>query len=116
MQEKTQASNLQAKYEHHKKLCDYLPTLYVSKNTRYKDSFGKSYRGRGPISAMTRIGDKWNRLEAILLDGESTEDTDETVQDTLLDLANYCLMLITEIDAENELVENYDKGLESYVR
>lgn len=74
---------------------DILATLrhtYMSKNADYGDSFNKSIKKYGPIAGLVRISDKFNRLENLLM-GNDAKVKDERVEDTLLDLANYCIML-----------------------
>ena len=53
------------------------------------------------MSAVTRIGDKYNRL-VNLAKGSEQEIKDESIIDTLLDMANYCLMTVMEIEDENK--------------
>lgn len=73
--------------------------IYVEKNKNYGDSFGISVKKYGLISALTRMSDKWNRLETLLLN--DCKYKEESVTDTLLDLANYCLMTAVEIEKLN---------------
>ena len=66
-------------------------SLYAKKNKDYGDSFSKSLNKYGSIAALTRISDKFNRLESLILKG-SSEITSEKLEDTLIDLASYCIM------------------------
>jgi hypothetical protein len=78
---------------------------YEAKNATYGDSFSISVRKYGLISALTRISDKFNRLENLLL-GAKNEVPDESVYDTLKDLACYCVMTVMAIkDNDFENVE-----------
>ena len=83
----------------HKTLCDNLHDTYIIKNRAYGDSFGETYRKLGIISAITRMSDKWNRLMT-LATNRDIDENDESIRDTLMDLANYCLMTVMEIDNE----------------
>lgn len=65
---------------------------YVLKNTHYGNSFFSSLESYGLISALTRMGDKFRRMEHLILHAHDGEDTDESLQDTMLDMACYCLM------------------------
>ena len=67
--------------------------LYARKNKDYGDSFGKSVKKYGMISALTRISDKFNRIENLILNGEG-EVKDETLIDSLTDLASYSVMTV----------------------
>ena len=75
--------------------------LFKSKNIAYDDSFGKTFRKYGAISSLTRISDKFNRIEALIL-GAANSVTDERLEDTLEDMANYCMMLSYELKAAAE--------------
>lgn len=68
---------------------------YARKNHDYGDSFGKSFQTLGLISAATRISDKTNRLISLATKEAKVED--ETIEDTLMDLANYCIMTLIEL-------------------
>ncbi|EKN42768.1 hypothetical protein CFSAN001627_04702, partial [Clostridium botulinum CFSAN001627] len=52
----------------------------------------------GIISAVTRITDKVNRLQSLCIKDALV---DESIQDTLIDLANYSIMTLIELEAEN---------------
>ena len=67
--------------------------LYKLKNEKYGDSFNKSVEKYGLISALTRMSDKWNRIENLILNNDSGTE-DESLIDSLQDLANYCNMTI----------------------
>lgn len=84
----------------HKKICDELTELYRKKNHDYGDSYHKSILKWGWPMAAIRLEDKLNRFETLIKsDGEVK---DETMRDTLLDLANYSIMAILELDAEKD--------------
>lgn len=88
--------------QEHQELTEQLNWLYKVKNAKYGDSFGKKVRKRGLMSALDRMEDKWNRLENLIENNEDGSDTDESLEDTLIDLANYCLMTIMEINHAKE--------------
>lgn len=85
----------------HERLLDELHAIYVEKNQKYGDSFGISVKKYGMISALTRISDKFNRLESLILNNDEGTN-DESLEDTLLDLANYCIMTVMELDEERD--------------
>ena len=89
------------KLEMHKEICSELSEIYRKKNAAYGDSFGKTYRELGIISAVTRMEDKMNRI-ASLATGTKNEVTDESIKDTLRDLANYSIMALIEMESEQE--------------
>ena len=80
----------------HMELCKYLNNLYATKNKKYGDSFSITVQKYGIIAALTRLSDKWQRFETLIL----TKDPgtpDESIRDTLLDMANYCIMTVMEL-------------------
>lgn len=78
-------------------LAERMADTYERKNADYGDSFGVSVRKYGAIAGLTRISDKFNRLESLILKNEQ-HVSDESVTDTLLDLANYSIMLLMELE------------------
>jgi len=91
------------KYEKHLKICEKLNEIYINKNHDYGDSFGDTFRKLGIISAVTRITDKTNRLQSLCMKRQRVSD--ESIRDTLMDLANYTIMTIIELDEEKERVK-----------
>ena len=91
------------KIERHLEIVQSLNKLYASKNSDYGDSFGETYHKLGIISALTRISDKYNRSISLATKPEEERKVkDESIQDTLLDMANYCIMTVIEMEAEKE--------------
>lgn len=88
---------IEAVSEHIKKEGARLSELYKKKNKAYGDSFGRSFERYGPIAAVVRMSDKWNRIESLLVDKAPNEVEDESVSDTLSDMACYALMLSWEL-------------------
>ena len=74
----------------HKEICEKLNKIYEKKNHDYGDSFGETYNELGIISCVTRMNDKMNRLKTLAKTDNQVED--ESISDTLLDLANYAVM------------------------
>ena len=91
----------EAKVARIKELADQLAATYARKNKDYGDSFGISVARYGIIAALTRMSDKWNRLENLILNEGQHEVKDESVLDTLLDLATYALMTYMEVENGN---------------
>lgn len=82
--------------ERHLILCNRLNAIYSQKNKAYGNSFGETFEKLGIISAITRISDKYNRL-VNLATHTDVDNGDEAIEDTLLDMANYCLMTYMEL-------------------
>ena len=82
----------------HKKICGELTELYRKKNHDYGDSFHKSFEEFGLTMAAIRLNDKLNRFKTLIKDTGAVSD--ETIRDTLIDLANYAIMTVMEMDEE----------------
>ena len=77
-------------------ITESLCNLYEKKNRAYGDSFGSTFQKLGIISAVTRISDKYNRL-CNLATNPDIDNLGESIEDTLQDLASYCIMTLIEL-------------------
>lgn len=104
----------------HKAICDELNALYQRKNHDYGDSFHQTFLEEGFAMPRIRLADKLSRFKTLskhaaynkqLLDKATDKDTaqaivedqmvaDESLRDTLIDLANYAIMTILEMEME----------------
>lgn len=80
----------------HHKICEELTNLYRKKNHDYGDSFHKSYEEFGLTMAAIRLDDKLNRFKTLIKSESKVKD--ESIRDTLIDLANYAIMTVMELD------------------
>lgn len=83
--------------KHHAKICKEMNVLYERKNHDYGDSFHRSFEEEGMAMVRIRLGDKLNRFKTLTKGNEQLVD-DESIRDTLMDLANYSVMAISELD------------------
>ena len=81
------------KAQRHEMICRQLTAIYEAKNHDYGDSFAR-VRGMHPEAICIRLWDKLLRLES-LMHGK-TAKVDESIEDTLKDLANYAIMELVE--------------------
>ena len=77
-----------------KKAAAELGDLLARKNRDYGSSFTQQYEKYGLMSALIRMDDKMRRLET--LQGGQQAKVDESISDTLLDLAGYALLAYLE--------------------
>lgn len=83
-----------------KEITAEMEILYTLKNTNYGNSFSEQFKEYGLTSLCIRLDDKIRRLKSInkqLSEGNVNLD-DESVRDTLIDLANYSVLGIMELD------------------
>ena len=93
------------KYDRHMEICKKLNEIYIKKNHDYGDSFSESYGKYGNVMPIIRLEDKLNRFRNLVMNG-NVEVKTESMEDTLLDLANYAIMTVIEI--ENREGKNED--------
>ena len=74
---------------------------YVRKNHDYGNSFDKSLDKFGLVASVVRIGDKMNRIESLVQKKVMVQD--ESIRDTLLDMANYAIMTVMWMDNQDKV-------------
>lgn len=85
------------KTERHSDICKEINALYAMKNHDYGDSFHQTFTEEGMAMPRIRLGDKLARFKS-LTKSEVQEVKDESIRDTLIDLANYAIMTVLELD------------------
>lgn len=85
-------------------ICKHLNGVYERKNHDYGDSFHDTFVEEGMAMARIRLSDKLGRFKKLSREGSEQKVNDESIRDTLLDLANYAIMTVMEMDilAEEE--------------
>lgn len=53
-----------------------------------------------------RLADKLNRLESLTLNNNEQKVSDESIVDTLMDLANYSIMTLIELNLKNRTFDD----------
>ena len=101
----------------HKAICDELNSLYERKNHDYGDSFHQTFVEEGLAMTRIRLGDKFSRFKTLSRlsanDAGQQQVTDESIRDTLMDLANYAIMTILEMDEEKGMETPDHKRMEA---
>lgn len=82
-------------------IVDHMSDTYRAKNSDYGDSVGDTYNKFGDISFLVRISDKYNRLVSLTNNEQNQQVQDEKLEDTILDLANYCVLWLIERQLKN---------------
>lgn len=72
---------------------------YAAKNHDYGNSFEQSLDKFGLVASVVRLGDKMNRIES--LTKKESQVKDESIKDTLLDMANYAIMTVMWMDKKS---------------
>ena len=92
-------AELKAKAEIHKNLCEYIHNLYETKNSDYGDSMHPLYEEYGLTAFNVLFSIKLNRIKSLMTKDKPNY---ESLEDTLMDLANYALIALTEMKNEQE--------------
>lgn len=86
----------------HADVCAQLHAIYKRKNSDYGDAFSKSFKEYGMTMSCIRLEDKLNRLKALTVRKKPQQVSDESIEDTLLDLANYAIMTVVELTVSKQ--------------
>lgn len=87
----------------YKQTLNKLRETYIKKNNDYGDSVHETYVKFGALSFVVRLHDKLNRVCSLL--SNKQEVLDESMEDTLLDLANYAILMTLELKMEKKKEE-----------
>lgn len=103
---KEMASNKEKEYSHGKtkgiesdtfeSVLDEMRDLHAKKNKDYGDAFHKSFEEFGVTAGVVRLNDKMERVKSLVKNGKA-EVKDESLMDTLKDMASYAVMLYVEL-------------------
>ena len=88
--------------EEHKKLCDLMHEIYIKKNSDYGNSFSDLYDEYGSIISEIHIREKFNRFKQLRT---NESQVGESIEDTLMDMANYCLLTLLEMKKLNSYID-----------
>lgn len=85
-------------------IIDKLKKTFLKKNHDYGSSVKKNYdkfetygKNEGLKYVFGRIAEKHDRLENLIYGNHTNQVTDESIEDTLLDMANYAILAAVSI-------------------
>lgn len=84
----------------HARVLQELHDTYLRKNADYGDSFAALCAEFGPAYAIAHIVEKTARIRALLK--HTANVSGESMRDSLMDLANYAILTVMEIDRGSE--------------
>lgn len=100
--------------EKFRKIATELGDMYEKKDRAYGGSFSDTYKKLGIISAVTRISDKYNRL-CNLATNADIDNLGESLEDTLRDMASYCIMTVMELEMQGNVLKRGNSVAEDAV-
>ncbi|MBQ2870095.1 DUF1599 domain-containing protein [bacterium] len=86
------------KVDKFKEIVDGMLDLYQRKQADYGDSAAKTFDEWGLVSFLVRMEDKMNRVINLTQKQGEAKVANEKIEDTILDLANYSIMALIEMD------------------
>lgn len=78
-------------------LTKQMSDTFAKKRKDYGQTTTETYDKFGPVSMLIRMHDKMGRLDNLLGRAQENKVLNESIEDTLLDLANYALITILEM-------------------
>lgn len=83
------------------KIVNEMYDIYKAKNADYGDSVHDTFLKYGLLSFLVRMEDKISRLRSLTLKGKKEQRVkNESILDTLRDLANYAILAIIELEEQ----------------
>lgn len=86
--------------KHFESICHAMALTYEAKNHDYGNSFEETVNKLGIIAATTRLHDKMNRI-ITLTTGKDQSVSKESLEDTLMDMATYCVMTVMVLEGRD---------------
>jgi hypothetical protein len=84
----------------HRQVIEEIHKTFKIKNADYGNSFGEQFAEYGLLSAVIRLDDKMRRSKQLMKQDAKVKD--ESIRDTFLDLANYAIMTVMELDGYDD--------------
>lgn len=85
---------------YHHLICKDLHDLYEKKNADYGNSFADIFAEVGMAYAYGHMAEKLRRVRSLMNNPAAVKG--ESMRDSLVDLANYAILTVVELDAQKE--------------
>lgn len=96
LQDKQSLDEVSDNVKHFTNITKNMIETYIAKNHDYGNSFDQSIDEFGLVAAVVRIGDKMNRIKSLIK--KEAKVSNESIKDTLLDMANYAILTLMWLD------------------
>lgn len=90
-----------------KQITGEMNKLFEKKNSNYGNSFSNLYQKFGMFSGIVPLHNKLDRITSLV---QGTENNFESIEDSLIDLSTYSIMLLMEVRKEQQksrVLSNY---------
>lgn len=84
-----------------KKITDEMVETYKAKNATYGNAYADGFSRFGAVQLVSRIYEKYCRIENLLVRKADNKVSDESVRDTLTDIANQCIILRMLLESQD---------------
>ena len=89
-----------------------MANLYQKKNQDYGNAFGNLFDEYGLTYAIMHLHEKLNRIKAV---HKNNNANNESIKDSLIDLANYAVMTLVELNKSSDTILNvYEPIIKPY--
>lgn len=100
--------------ERYVSIVEKMQKTFISKNHDYGNSFATTWQefgDKGPITGVAQISHKYHRLLNLALG--TKPQVDESIDDTLMDMANYCILTLMELQKDRVNKNEKSNGMKS---
>lgn len=80
--------------EYFKNITDNMYETFCKKNSNYGNSFSQLFNEFGLLAGIVPLHNKLNRIKSL---AKGDKNNYESIEDSILDLANYSVMLLIEL-------------------
>ena len=91
--------NFKTDIERFREITQKMGDLYEKKNANYGNSFEKLFNELGPVAGIVPLHNKLDRITNLVRGGKNDF---ESLEDSLVDLANYAIMNLIELQKSAE--------------
>jgi hypothetical protein len=84
-----------------KQITNEMVNLYERKNSDYGNSIHDTFKKYGAVAYLVRMEDKINRVRS-LIQNDNQKVEDEKIHDSLVDLANYSILMLLELEGDKD--------------
>lgn len=91
---------LEQEIEYFESITKQMNEVFKNKRSDYGATTTETYKLFGMVSMLTRMHDKLGRLDNLCKPGKQIQVSNEKIEDTLLDLANYAVIALLELYKE----------------